>query len=650
MTIGQSLGGRAPGLAAALVWGLGVGGCGSPPARTLQVDNSLNVTIHADGRRGEAPPAIREDDPRVAVAGQQIGELLGHPLGFDFDEAVAAQFGSGLHDAYVSGLEHIARALDSCRTREPQAFEHGAPALQRIRLAYEPISDGRATMERIANPALAPHVVGGALTLAVHPDDRQLLDAAELCWAFKLGAKEDRAQRFAAHDPAHLPPEQHAGYLRFLTVDHDHPDDPLERDIDELRQLVLVAELQPHIALVEVRADADEWLANAGSRLRLELRQPTNDAAELTALAKAQAAWIGWVNRSGTKLERAEREKVADALFTRESKDTPELRKGFDAEAFALPIVQQWIENAAYDDPRKSEDRLYRFVVCKAEREHADRPAIFVRPYCTGAFYSQLAETPIGRKRLANLLIRSHHERLTQTAMLHVLRAAGSERLVLLLDALAEDQSTLRVALRALGDYRDWGPKGDYPSAGEPIVVDPAPLVASVPRWWKSAPEQRPVLLYLLAGVGAGREGSVPWPRLAEFLGGRIDAPTLAAYLKEEPATLHSVEKLVPALSPGWPRSRVLVPALDAYLEADAQGRSSDSRAYYTTNDVLELLCDAGTRSDVDALQKMLRTRLERFPSQSRQLDSFVEKSPERLCPGQKRPRASKPGAPLFGD
>jgi hypothetical protein len=649
MTMGRSLDGGW--LGAALIGALGVWACGSPSApRTLRVDNSLNVTIHADGSRGEAPPAIREDDPRIAVAGQQIGELLGHPLGFDFDEAVAAQFGSGLHEAYVSGLERMARALAHCKAREPEAFEHGAPTLQRIHLAYEPVSNGRAAMERIESPALAPHVVDGALTLAVHPDDRRLLDAAELCWAFSLGAKADRAQRFAAHDPAQLPPDQHAAYLRFLTVDHDSPDDPLERDIDELRQMVLVAELQPHIALAEVRADADEWLANAGSRLRLEMRQPTNDAGKLTALGKAQAAWIGWVNRSGTKLERAEREKVADTLFTRESRDTPELRKGFDAEAFALPIVQQWIENAAYDDPRKSEDRLYRFVVCKAEREHADKPALFVRPYCTSAFYSQLAETPVGRKRLANLLIRSQHELLTQTAMLHVLRAAGSERLVLLLDALAEDQATMRVALRALGDYRYWGPKGEYPSVGEPVVVDPGALVASVPRWWKSAPEQRPVLLYLLAGIGAGREGSVPWPRLAEFLGGRIDAPTLAAYLAEEPATIHSVEKLVPALSPGWPRSRVLVPALDTYLEADARGRSSDSRAYYTTNDVLELLCDAGTRSDVEALQKMLRARLERFPSQSRQLDSFVEKSPERLCPGQKQRKASTPAAPLFGD
>jgi hypothetical protein len=95
----------------------------------------------------------------------------------------------------------------------------------------------------------------------------------------------------------------------------------------------------------------------------------------------------------------------------------------------------------------------------------------------------------------------------------------------------------------------------------------------------------------------------------------------------------------------------VLVPALDAYLDADAKGRSSDSRSYYTTNDVLELLCDAGTHSDITALQKMLRARLERFPSQARQLHSFVDKSPQSLCPGQKRPKASKPGEPvLFGN
>jgi hypothetical protein len=627
-------------------------GCGSPASpRTIVVDNSINVTIRADGSRTEGPPTIDEDDPRVEVAQKQISELLGHPLGFDFDEAVAAQFGSQLHEAYVLGLERIGRALGNCKQREPAAFEHGAPGLTRIHLAYDPVSDGRETMARIVNPALAPHVVDSTLTLKVHPDNSVLLDAAELCWAFRMGQKEDSAQRFAAHQPAKLSPDQHAAYLRFLTSDHDHPDDPLERDIDELRQVVWVAEFQPHITDAEVRKDADEWLSHAGDNMRREMRQPTNDAGKLTAFVKAQAAWIGWVNQSSAKLERAIRERVASTLFTRESRDVPEMRRGFDAEAFALPIVQQWIENAAFDDPRKSEDRLYRFVVCKAEREHNEKPAIFVRGYCTGAFYSQLAEAPVGRKRLAHLLIRSHHELLTQTAVLHVLRAAGPERLVQLLDALAEDQATLRVALRALGDYTHWGPKGDYPSSQEPVVVDPGPLVASVPRWWKSAPEQRPVLLYLLAGVASQREGSVPWPGLAEFLGARIDAPVLASYLAEEPGTIWTVDKLIPALSPGWPRSRVLVPALDAYLDVDAKGRSSDSRVYYTTNDVLEIFCEAGTHDDVLALQKMLRSRLERFPSQSRQLDSFVEKTPQALCPRMKRPKGSKASGPvLFGD
>lgn len=627
-------------------------GCGSPSSpRTVVIDNSINVTVRADGSRGEGPPAIDEDDPRVEVAQKQISELLGHPLGFDFDEAVAAQFEGGLHEAYVLSLERIGRALQSCKAREPLAFEHGAPTLERIHLAYDPVSSGAETMARHSNPALAPHVVDSTLTLKVHPDDHTLLDADELCWAFRLGAKEDRLARFAAHDPAKLTPDQHAAYFEFLTSDHDHPTDPLQRDIDELRQLVWVAEFHPHVVDPELRKAVDRWLSHEGGQLRIEMRKATNDAGKLTALARAQAAWIGWVNRSGAKLERAERERVANALFTRESKDQPLMRKGFDAEAFALPIVQQWIENSAFADPRKSEDRLSFVVVCKAEREHPDRPAIFVQPFCTGAFYSYLAETPVGRKRLANLMMRSRHELFTQTAMLHVLRASGAERVVELLDALAEDQQTLHVALRALGDYSHWGPKGDYPRNSEPVVVDPAPLVASVPRWWKGAPEQRPALLYLLAGIADEREGSVPWPRLAEFLGARIDATTLAGYLAEEPRTIWTLGELMPALSPGWPRSRVLVPGLDAYLDFDAKGRSSDSRVYSVTNDVVEILCEWGTLDDVAALQKMVRSRIERFPSQSRHLDSFVEKPPQRLCPRMKRSKGKKPTRPvLFGD
>lgn len=630
--------------------------CGQAPSpRAVVVDRSIDVTIHADGRRGPAPAAIREDDPRLPLARAQIAELLGHPLGFDVDEAVAAQFGSALHEAYVAGLESVGRALVDCKKHQPLAFEHGAPRLERVHLAYDPLGGGRR-----ARPARsAAPLVGSTLRLAVHPGSRRLLDADELCLAFRGEQARESAARFAAHDAASLPAGDHAAYLRFVTTDHERPADPRQRDLDGLRQIVLAAELEPHLVDPELRDDVDEWLSRAGGRLRRELRQPTNDASRLTARGRARAAWIGWVNRRASQLAPALRVRVAQVLFTRESRDVPELREGFDAEAFALPILQRWLEDAAGDDPREPEDELYSVVVCKAERERQGRPTLFVRGHCTGTLYAAMAETPLGRKRLANLLIRSGHALLTQTAVLHVLRGAGAEPLVSLLEALAGDPPTLRVALRALGDYRHWGPKGDDPSPQGPVVVHPGPLVASVPRFWQSAPEQRPALLHLLVGVAAQRPGSVSWGRLAEFLGSRVDAPTLAAYLADDPRALGGVDRFLPALSAGWPRSQVLVPALDAALDADASGPSSDSRSWYLTNDVVELFCESGTRADLESLQKMLRARLERSPSQRRQLGSFVERSPERLCPrlASSTPRSAKKPAKksakstvLFGD
>jgi hypothetical protein len=612
-------------------------GCGAPPTSQLVVDNSSSVTIYADGERGQRPAAVDRSDPRVQVAERQIAELLKHPLGFELDSAVAAGFGDDLQRAYLSALERVASSLARCQEREPAAFAFGARSLSRIRLTYDHVS---------AEPTRPPELVESTLVMRVRPESAALLDASELCPAFKREQALEQAERFAKVDPGDVPADEQADYLEYLLRLRGNPEDATQRQVDELGQALRLLSFYPHVVQPEKRAELEAWLTYFGSRLVYVLRQSSNDAIFVTARGKAQRAWIQWVNTHGARLGRVERERLAELLFSREK--SVELAQGFDSVAFGLPILEHWIENAAFADPRRAPDKLHFFVVCAAEHQRADDPALSVLPFCSGALFGDLAATPEGRRRLAARLRQHKNELLTQTALLHALRARDASTVALLLDELVEDAPTLRTALKALADYEDWRLQR-VTSSRDGVVSDPSALLALVPRFWKSLPEQRPVLLYLLVQLAHKRANSVALSKLPEFLGSRIDAAALAGFLAEGGRTLWVLPELLPSLSPGFSRSDVILPGLLSWLDADA--RSRDSNAYYVTQRLVDGLCAAGLRSDVAALQRSLRARAERYSTQTQRLGSIIESSPEALCPELKRRKVGSSPEPVwFGD
>jgi hypothetical protein len=618
-----------------LLGGLAVG-CGAPPARQLVVDNSSSVTIHTGGERGQSAVGIERDDPRVQVAEREIAELLKHPLAFELDAAVAAGFGDELPRVYLSALEDVASSFARCREREPAAFAFGASALSRIHLMYDPVS---------AEPTRPPELVESTLVMHVRPRSADLLDGSELCPALKRELALDQAERFAKADPRDVPVDDHADYLQFLLRLKGDPEDATQRNVHELGQALRLLSFYPHVVEPEIRVELDGWLSYFGSRLLYVLRERSNDAIFVTARGKAQRAWIQWVNSNAARLKRSERERLAELLFSRQK--SVELAQGLDTLAFGLPILEHWVENAAFADPRRAPDRLHFFVVCAAERQHAEDPELSVLPFCSGTLFGDLAATPEGRRRLAALLRKHKNELLTQTALLHALRARDASSVALLLEELVEDAPTLRSALKALADYQDWRLQR-VASSREGVVSDPAALLALVPRFWKSLPEQRPALLYLLIQLAHKRAHSVALSNLPNFLGSRIDAAALAGFLAEGGRALWVLPELLPALSPGFSRSDVILPGLLAWLDADA--RSRDSNAYHVTERLVDGLCAAGLRSDVAALQRALRARAERYATQTQRLSSIIESSPEALCPQLERGKARSTEPVWFGD
>jgi hypothetical protein len=67
------------------------------------------------------------------------------------------------------------------------------------------------------------------------------------------------------------------------------------------------------------------------------------------------------------------------------------------------------------------------------------------------------------------------------------------------------------------------------------------------------------------------------------------------------------------------------------------------------TERVAELLCRAGTKGDLVDLQRFLKKRIESFPEQRNNLESFAEEKLSELCPKvHDETPAKKPV--LFGD
>jgi hypothetical protein len=245
------------------------------------------------------------------------------------------------------------------------------------------------------------------------------------------------------------------------------------------------------------------------------------------------------------------------------------------------------------------------------------------------------------------LLARWHNDVLIEAAVLHTLRDRGAESTIALLDALAGEKDIRRVGLRALAELTDWS-QGRHVSGT--VELDAAPFFARIPVWWKSAPELRPTLLYLLVRIGEHREGAIAWPKLAQFLGRPIAAEELTGFFAEDARNVWYLPALAGGLGSGWSRSRAFIPGIEAYLDAAAENKVRYS-IRQTVERVVGVLCETGSRADVVEVQSVLKNRAQLFPSQQRELGSFIRQKPDELCPHTHRRHTERNERPtLFAD
>jgi hypothetical protein len=617
---------------------LGLLGCGAPPGKTRTINNSLNVIIRADGRRDQGPAAIDPEDPRVVVTQKQLAELLGHPLVFEFDDAVAAKFGDGLHEAYVAALESTAQGLMACRKDEPSAFAHGARTLQTIRLAYTPV--------RSAEPEVT--LTEPTLAIPVSSKRTDLLNGYVLCPAFERGLAAHSERRFATTDPKDLAADEQAAYFEHIARTSASSGDSSEQRLRRVHDCQRFIALEALVEDPALQKRLNDRLSSCGQLLREIMRAEPSDALLLTALDQAQSGWMRWLNEHMGDLRESAQEQLWMWLTLRRDSASPRLAKGFDAPRFGLPVIDAWRLKTFLNGPRDWSTQLERCIVAPAQG--GTRWLLYIESYCRGVTYSTLASTPAGRRQLAQRLGSWQSEILIETAVLHTLWDQGAVTALALVEALAEEPQLARVGLRALAQYDEW--TRAPASSDERWAVDPSPLVAAAPTWWKKYPEHRAGYLYLLARIGEQRESVVPWSELGKFLGGRIDAATLGSFLALDPGNVWYASQLTAALDPGWPRAPAVTRGVDAFLEAFNSGKIS-RRIPDLLDRVVSTVCHGGSRADLQALRSFAAERSEIYdqPHIGAYLRIIKDAPTAMLCPARAPAHGKKPSEPVvFGD
>jgi hypothetical protein len=625
-----------------LIWGalLGCALACSPGPTGVVVSQSVEVIVNAGPDRGSKPAGLDLDDPRIAAAERELTRLLGRPLAFELDPALLPSFDQTLQAAFVSALEQIVTQLQFLGAQYASTLEFAKAHLKTIRFAY-------AATEDPPKPEL--DVATGALTILIPSDQHALVVRGDIVGTLLAAVESDQVGRYDGVTADRVPAAEQRAYFDYQSHYHRPvvkagvpKPSSTEQDLVALGNVLA---LYPRVQDPALQKDARAWLVAQGSMLRRAHTDRDIDAPAKRLVDELTPLWIRWLNQHRAELDVKESQEIGELMFEY-SDGARSFRAGFDALGFAAPTLTAWAQRNPTANTADSSDRTEMLIVCpyaldrQYERLSAPR-------YCNGSLYVETFSGPGGPKRLAELLIPNKSDALTQTALLHVMDQLGVPAMLELFAALEADEPAARASLVALARYSGWGRGRSRPPSA--VALDPQPLFARIPVWWKSYPARRAQVLYLLAALAGNYEGVIAWPKLASYLGGRISAAELSGFLDQSPRAVYLMQDLADALSDGWQKSAVLLPKLDAWLTNYSRQPGDGPAPYDMTERVVDLLCAAGTKSDLVELQTFLKKRVGSFPSERSTLGSFVEKPASELCPKLGAEKPTKRPV-LFGD
>ena len=171
-------------------------GCGAPAQRVVSNGDTTVVIVNVQSSQ-PASAAIDGNDPRIVAAGRVIAQQLAHPVRFEVDAALAAQFGSSLHTHFVSAMEATVSALAQAK-KNPSLFAFVAPSFRTVSMVYRLASDeGRAT----SRTGIALDRATGVVRVDVSPRAEGLLGSYSLLVGLEDAYRAYNEERFRERPP-----------------------------------------------------------------------------------------------------------------------------------------------------------------------------------------------------------------------------------------------------------------------------------------------------------------------------------------------------------------------------------------------------------------------------------------------------------------
>jgi hypothetical protein len=566
---------------------------------------------------------------RLRAATAELTRTAGHPVVFVVDAALAADSRGAFEREIVDAVETVARDLADLREREPAAFAHAVPLLDRIACRY------RATARR---PEAELDPIGRTLSIAQSSDGASLVPRGIVRAALEEAYARHARERYAAVSPRDVPPSERAAYFGFLDETRGLNADYTPHGISDKRG----ERILKMFALAAVAGNDDPALAKRVRTWLFDHRSYLTDAyvhhadaaraaPSGSAFRRAEAAYVSFLQRELPAMTDEEKLAVARDVFVRGFGGQGYLRwafPGFDRLGFAFGVVDAWAR-AGHPDQAESARRnlLYEHIVCPHPVGPDGHRSL--GPRCDHDMMRYALETDADTRRLVGAMVQRNDAVFTETVFVSIPYAVSAEpalgKALLLWRMVEPHEPSWRIAARVVADEM----------AG---TADRAQLSDEVRRVWRAHPGRRGLLLYVMARADPYANGAVAWNDFERDFGDRATAVDFAAFLDQGPRAMSSAHTVWPALGPGWSRASIVVPRLDSFL-ADARAQAK----LRAVMGIVKRLCDEGAAADLAQLHAYFVARVRAHPG-----ESFSD-AMEATAPGACKPAGSgaRPALPL---
>jgi hypothetical protein len=516
---------------------------------TTRVRSEISIVL----RDGSRPDGCDVGDPRLVRAMSETAAIVGRPVElqivFDRLPRPIAPFCDALFEHHIGTLP---RDLTDLREHDPDRFAFAQPRLTRVVLDYDGTRDG----------SEASFVDG---TLAFVMGSAAGIPRGGVDWAVREAFRAHLVATFRGRRPAEVAAADYPLYFYYLghVIEEGEPSGDRNDRINGPRAEAIVRAVELEELLgpgrSPLRDEVGHWLVGRApffSGARFNERDQIERAAQNSSFRRAERAWSAWLQRELPRLAEEDLASLWRHLVIRREGDV-ELVADIDLIAFGLGVIDEWIAAGA---PGPGDERLTPAaarVVCPCGRDEQGRLS------CGGdeaELYRYVLADPARRTRFVEDVLGRDDPRLTLTVAAHFRDQGTAQGDLLELFTLAEthDASWRTIARYIAEELRHF-------VDDEGMRELRSTLVDAAARLWRSHPDRRPALLYLLAlfdGMYGRYHGMVEWERFARTFGSRVGRDDFAAFLDFGPLAADAAWAVWPALSAGWSRTEVLMPRL----------------------------------------------------------------------------------------